>query len=258
VSHSPDENRASIAKDSKKLAQIEAFLAKEQGAAKRCMIPPMHNLPKIDWMEGLPEQREFQDHELPLNKDARYAMSISPASLRDSSGLVRPLRAKNSSPSASQCSLHNSHTNSLDMKQPPELLTFSHAARECAMQMMLNATYIQRELPTLDLPEQINAKIKTMCDSLIDTKHDVMTKLFELADETQTDASKVPGKVQRIVQWLSEPIGEMHQLVIDLQTSTGIDPLLLRVFFLVTESATNILNALNSVSMAADTVLTQE
>ena len=260
MSHSPDENRASIAKDSKKLAQIEAFLAKEQGAAKWCMIPPMHNLPKIDWMEGLPEQREFQDHELPLNKDARYAMSISPASLRDSSGLVRPLRAKNSgSPSASQCSLHfNSHTNSPDMKQPPQLLTFSHAARECAMQMMLNATYIQRELPTLDLPEQTNAKIKTMCDSLIDTKHDVMTELFELADETQTDASKVPGKVQRIVQWLSEPIGEMHQLVIDLQTSTGTDPRLLRVFFLVTESATNILNAFNSVSMAADTVLTQE
>jgi len=34
------------------------------------------------------------------------------------------------------------------MKQPPKLLTFSHAARECAMQMMLNTTYIQRELPT--------------------------------------------------------------------------------------------------------------
>jgi hypothetical protein len=144
------------------------------------------------------------------------------------------------------------------MNPNPQLLTFSQAARECAMQMMLNATYIQRELPTLDLPEQINAKIKTMCDSLIDTKHDVMTELFELGVETQTDASKVPGKVQRIDQWLSEPIGEMHQLVIDLQTSTGTDPLLLRVFFLVTESATNILNAFNSVSIAADTVLTQE
>jgi hypothetical protein len=141
------------------------------------------------------------------------------------------------------------------MKQPPQLLAFSHAARECAMQMMLNATYIQRELPTLDLPEQINAKIKTMCDSLIDTKHDVMTELFELADETQTDASKVPGKVQRIVQWLSEPIGEMHQLVIDLQASPETNSRLFTTFLLVTESATNILNAFNAVSMAADTFL---
>lgn len=81
------------------------------------------------------------------------------------------------------------------------------------MQMMSNAAYIQRELPKLELPEPIITKIKAVCESLIDTKHDVMTELFELADETQTDASNAPRKVQRIVQWLSEPIGEMHQLV---------------------------------------------
>ena len=139
------------------------------------------------------------------------------------------------------------------MKQPPQLLSFVHAARECAMQMMRNASYIQSELPTLDLDEPTNTKIRVMCDSLISTKHDVMTELFELADETRTDASKLPEKVQRILQWLSEPIGGMHQLVIDFQASTETNPRLFMAFILMVESATNILNAFNAVSMAADT-----
>jgi hypothetical protein len=123
------------------------------------------------------------------------------------------------------------------------------------MQMMSNAAYIQRELPKLELPEPINTKIQAMCDSLIGTKHDVMTELFELADETQTDASNAPEKVQRIVQWLSEPIGEMHQLVTDLQASLGTNSQLFATFLLVAESATNILNAFNAASLAADAFL---
>ena len=141
------------------------------------------------------------------------------------------------------------------MNPNPQLLTFSQAARECAMQMMSNAAYIQRELPTLELPEPTNTKIRAMCDSLIGTKHDVMTELYELADETQTDAFQVPEKVQRIVQWLSEPIGEMHQLVIDLQVSLETNPQLFASFLLVAESATNILNAFNAASLAADAFL---
>lgn len=54
---------------------------------------------KIDWTAGLPIPRMFQDHELPLNKDKCYAMSISPASLRDSSGQQIPLKAKGASDS---------------------------------------------------------------------------------------------------------------------------------------------------------------
>jgi hypothetical protein len=141
------------------------------------------------------------------------------------------------------------------MNPNPQLLTFSQAARECAMQMMSNAAYIQRELPKLELPEPINTKIQAMCDSLIGTKHDVMTELFDLADETQTDAFQVPEKVQRTVQWLSEPIGEMHQLVTDLQASLQANSHLFAPFLLVTESATNILNAFNVASLAADAFL---
>lgn len=50
----------------------------------------------INWTEGLPEPRQLQDSELPLNTDKRYAISISAASLRDPSGRVLPLRAQTS------------------------------------------------------------------------------------------------------------------------------------------------------------------
>ena len=69
---------------------------------------------------------------------------------------------------------------------------------------------LQRELPTPELPEQTNTKIQVICDSLIGTKHDVM---IEFANETQTGAFQLLEKVQRIVQRLSEPIGEMHAIM---------------------------------------------
>lgn len=50
----------------------------------------------IDWDEGLPEPRLFKADELPLNKDKRYAIRISAASLRGPSGEVLPLRAQTS------------------------------------------------------------------------------------------------------------------------------------------------------------------
>lgn len=54
---------------------------------------------EIDWTAGLPNNRLFQDHELPLNKDARYAMSVSPDLLLDSYGEFIPLRAQTTSES---------------------------------------------------------------------------------------------------------------------------------------------------------------
>lgn len=49
---------------------------------------------EIDWTAGLPINRLFQEHELPLNKDTRYAMSVSPDLLLDSTGEFIPLRAQ--------------------------------------------------------------------------------------------------------------------------------------------------------------------
>lgn len=56
---------------------------------------PDWNEVEIDWTAGLPINRLFEDRELPLNKDARYAMSVSTASLKtDTHGREVPLRAR--------------------------------------------------------------------------------------------------------------------------------------------------------------------
>lgn len=49
---------------------------------------------EIDWTAGLPVNRLFEDHELPLNKDAKYTMSVSPDLLLDSSGQFTLLRVQ--------------------------------------------------------------------------------------------------------------------------------------------------------------------
>ena len=49
---------------------------------------------EIYWTVGLPVNRLFEDHELPNNKDKRYAMSVSLDLLLDSSGEFIPLRAQ--------------------------------------------------------------------------------------------------------------------------------------------------------------------
>jgi hypothetical protein len=60
------------------------------------MIPAMTPKPRIDWTAGLPTPRALQAHESQPNQDKRYAMTISPASLREASGRIRPLLAQTS------------------------------------------------------------------------------------------------------------------------------------------------------------------
>ena len=148
----------------------------------------------------------------------------------------------------------NSHANYPLMKHHSQLLTFAHAARECAMQMMHNAAYIQRELPTIEAPPEIRTKIEAVCESFIGTKHDVITELFELDEQSQAGASleNLSEKMNRVERWLSEPIQEMHELITQLQVMVQTDSRYALMFFLLVESATNILNAFNAVRMAAD------
>lgn len=122
------------------------------------------------------------------------------------------------------------------------------------MQMMSNARYIQNALPGLTLPEDTNGRIATLCDSLISTKHDVITELFELAEvsEAATSPEEIKRRVERIIQWLWETIMEMNQVVQSLQTAAEADVRFSVGWLLVTESATNILSPFNRASEAAD------
>jgi hypothetical protein len=132
------------------------------------------------------------------------------------------------------------------MKTDLEISSFIQATRSCAMQMMSNASYIQRELPTIEVPDELRAKVEALCESLIGTKHDVITELFELDEQARAGVSeeKLSEKMHRTVKWLCEPIQEMHELVQEVEQLTSKDPRYGLLFILIIESATNIANSL--------------
>ncbi len=114
------------------------------------------------------------------------------------------------------------------------------------MQMMSNASYIQRELPTIEVPNELRAKVEAVCDSLIGTKHDVITELFELDEQTRAGVSeeKLSEKMGRVVRWLCESNQEMHELVQEVEQLVSKDSCYGLLFILIIESATNIANSL--------------
>ena len=132
------------------------------------------------------------------------------------------------------------------MNTAPEISFFIHVTRACALQMLSNASYIQRELPSLDLPDELRRKIEAVCDSLISTKHDVITETFELEELAQSGVpqDRLDEKMGRISQWLCEPLGEMHELVMEVERMVSRDPGYSLVFILIVESATNIANSM--------------
>ena len=110
-----------------------------------------------------------------------------------------------------------------------------------------------RSINCLAWSNQIRIQIESMCASLISTKHDVISELFELAElsATSSSPSELIPAADRIVEWFQEAIGEMKQVVQSLQasaqTNVGVD----LCFVLIAESAINILSAWNSVERPA-------
>jgi len=122
------------------------------------------------------------------------------------------------------------------------------------MAMLENGAYIETELPNMELPSGFHAKVKHVCSDLLGTKYDVIHEIFdidELLGSSPQDDAAINSRIGRIVDWLSEPIREMHELVQELQPASRNDHRYGLTFVLITESATNILNAFNATVDAA-------
>jgi len=66
---------------------------------------------------------------------------------------------------------------------------YTLCACECAVQMMQNAIYVQKELPNVQMSDALRRQAGEICDQLIGTKHDLITELFDLDELLPTDAS---------------------------------------------------------------------
>jgi hypothetical protein len=135
-----------------------------------------------------------------------------------------------------------------------ELPAFLNSARECAMQMMANATYIKDHLHEVALPADMVPKIEAACESLMATKHDILHEVVEIESlSEESDAAAIPSeRVQRIMQWLFEPITELHEIIESLQLAAMRDHRHGPASLLLMESAFNVVNAFNAAGEAAD------
>lgn len=132
-----------------------------------------------------------------------------------------------------------------------EVLT---ALRSCAMVMLENAIYIQKELSNVLMDDSLRAQTVEVCSALVGAKHDAISELFELDELLATKPSKsvIISRVNRLEQWLWDDIKKMHSIVTALNSASTQDPKRGSAYLLVAESATNILNSFNRFTAAAD------
>ena len=127
--------------------------------------------------------------------------------------------------------------------EPQTIRRFLAEARNCAMQMMEDGSYIQKELPSLSMPDDLREKLNALCASLIGTKHDLIHEIFEI-DELLTaspESLSIARSIERVRHWILEEVDSFNGGVVQVQEAVqeGIaDPSLQ---LLLMESGFNIL-----------------
>jgi hypothetical protein len=114
--------------------------------------------------------------------------------------------------------------------------------RDFAIQMMQNAAYIQKELPSLEMPDDLRTSIGKLCDELIGTKHDLMHEIFEASEWLESDPDRFKLWRELIRSWILEVIMTINECVKAVQEAVKNGSASPLVSLLVMESAANILN----------------
>ncbi|HVP79756.1 MAG TPA: hypothetical protein VMV04_17870 [Thermodesulfobacteriota bacterium] len=133
------------------------------------------------------------------------------------------------------------------------------AIRDCALVMLDNASYIQRELPNVEIADPLKSQTTEVCDALVGTKHDIISELFEIHDLLESDAESavISYRLTRSIRWLSEDISRLHQVVMALRADSQKNESHTLALILVEESAANILSAFNRAKAAVDAVISE-
>jgi len=134
------------------------------------------------------------------------------------------------------------------------------AISDCALIMLENASYIQRELPNVEMREALRSQTAEVCDSMVGTKHDVISELFEIDEllKSKTDWAVVSSRIDRVIRWLWEDISKMHEVVMALREDSQKNENYTLSLILVQESAGNIINAFNRAKAAVDALASEK
>jgi hypothetical protein len=151
------------------------------------------------------------------------------------------------------------------------------AIRDCALAMMGNASYIQQELPRVEMTEELRSRTVEICESMVGTKHDVISEQFEMDEllqaegdpaevsspkaetgqaatssrQVESTASAVSSRIDRVIAWLWEDISRLHELILALRDESQENDNFSLALVLVQESATNIVLAFNRAKAAS-------
>jgi len=134
------------------------------------------------------------------------------------------------------------------------------AIRDCALIMFENATYIQRELPSIEMSTALKSETAEACELLVGTKYDVISELFEIEEllESKPDWGLLSSRIDRLITWLSSNLPRLHQLVMALREDSQKNLRHTLSLVLVQESAVNILNAFNSAKAKVDALASEK
>jgi hypothetical protein len=126
--------------------------------------------------------------------------------------------------------------------------------------MLENASYIQRELPNVEMSEVLRSQTAEVCESMVGTKHDVISEIFEIDEllESKTDWAVVSSRTDRLIGWLWEDILKMHQMVMALREDSQKNKNHKLSLVLVEESAANIVNAFNCAKATVDALASEK
>ena len=129
-----------------------------------------------------------------------------------------------------------------------------NAIRDCALIMLENASYIQRELPNAEMREALRSQTAEVCASMVSTKHHVVSEFFEIDEllKSKTNWAVVSFRINRLIRWLWEDITKMHQVVMALREDSQKNQNHTLSLVLVQESAANIVNTFNCAKTAVD------
>lgn len=128
---------------------------------------------------------------------------------------------------------------------PQEINRYLTESRDCAMQMLQNAAFIQKELPSLAMPDGLREEIAKLFDDLISTKHDLIGQIsecYELLAE-DSDAPRIGKMINQMHQWMSRSVESIQECVAAIQQSIAQGTAAPVLGMLVMESAVNIIKA---------------
>lgn len=133
------------------------------------------------------------------------------------------------------------------MNTQPNIHAFDQAAQLCAMLMLHHALYIQKELPSLELGDDLRQAVQDLCDRWVGAKHDVVSQLCYLSDIQEEGAGwdELQGSSLLILRWLDQDLQQTGELV-DQLAEAGES----LAWLLVIESATQVIQASNAVHEA--------